>query len=678
MIDFNNAPEQRDEPLQPHVVAGDHIAMFQASLADHGLYPDQIVADGEVHRFETGKKGQKDGFYALHPGKISFGLIGDWRTDQEEKWCSVSEATLTPGQYQDLKEKREAIQQKVGEEKKLRQNKAQEEVNEIVKNAGFCPPDHSYLKAKRIKSHGFLFDGKSMIIPMFDGKETTSLQRISEDGKKMFYPGGKIKGCCFYIGTLQDGKPILMAEGVATGATLHEATGLPVAVAFNAGNLPAVARNLKDMCPNHEIIVCADDDWKTEHNPGVTKARAAAEIANGRMIKPEFGPNRKEGDTDFNDLAALEGAQAVVIQLAQVGKKLELPPLTKAKAQLLGRVLSRPKDKEFLLTCWGKGFLPKGVVGVLAATGGTGKTFFLMLMAAMAANGGTVGPLKAVKPLETLIICGEDDEDEVTRRMWDATGGKFPATLSSASVYGQVGPFMELDGNKPTRAAGFHWLEETIKGFPGLELLIFDPKSRFYGLDENNNDHATQWVQCLEYLGHKYDITIIFTAHTSDSNSGTISQQMNRGASALVDGCRWQSGMIRMTEETAAFFGIENREDYVEFGTPKNNYAANQSDSLFFKRTGTGSLVYVDLKTEGGLHEYVYKKIASNPEFRSRREYLKDASFCGEIKDEFPTFVKQVKNKPNEGLYGVFNSLIKAGRLSEQGGYNAMVLTAIK
>jgi len=43
------------------------------------------------------------------------------------------------------------------------------------------------------------------------------------------------------IGEPSASNKILMTEGYATGATLHELTGLPVVVAFHAGNLPVVA-----------------------------------------------------------------------------------------------------------------------------------------------------------------------------------------------------------------------------------------------------------------------------------------------------------------------------------------------------------------------------------------------------------------------------------------------------
>ncbi|MGL6080639.1 toprim domain-containing protein [Methyloversatilis discipulorum] len=70
--------------------------------------------------------------------------------------------------------------------------------------------------------------------------------------------------------------PLCVAEGLATAATIHEATGWPVAVAFDAGNLETVARELRALHADAMLIVCADDDHATKGNPGRTKAEAAA------------------------------------------------------------------------------------------------------------------------------------------------------------------------------------------------------------------------------------------------------------------------------------------------------------------------------------------------------------------------------------------------------------------
>ena len=67
-------------------------------------------------------------------------------------------------------------------------------------------------------------------------------------------------GCYFAIGDPKGAAVLCIAEGFATGATIHEATRYPVAVAFNARNLDEVARALRVELPDVTLIICADDD----------------------------------------------------------------------------------------------------------------------------------------------------------------------------------------------------------------------------------------------------------------------------------------------------------------------------------------------------------------------------------------------------------------------------------
>ncbi|MEO6929442.1 MAG: toprim domain-containing protein, partial [Casimicrobiaceae bacterium] len=112
---------------------------------------------------------------------------------------------------------------------------------------------------------------------------------------------------------------ICIAEGFATGASIHEATGHAVAVAFNAANLAPVAVALRDKLPDVRMIVCADDDYRTDGNPGMTKAREAALAVSGLLAIPDFGDNRPEGATDFNDCAQHAGIDAVKRAVANAG-----------------------------------------------------------------------------------------------------------------------------------------------------------------------------------------------------------------------------------------------------------------------------------------------------------------------------------------------------------------------
>ncbi len=102
-----------------------------------------------------------------------------------------------------------------------------------------------------------------------------------------------------------------IAEGFATGATIHQATGYPVAIAFNAGNLESVAKSLRQKLPDLPMIIGADDDTTIEGNPGITKANLAAHATSAKVAVPAFGKQRPEGVTDFNDMATLVGLEAV-------------------------------------------------------------------------------------------------------------------------------------------------------------------------------------------------------------------------------------------------------------------------------------------------------------------------------------------------------------------------------
>ena len=114
-----------------------------------------------------------------------------------------------------------------------------------------------------------------------------------------------MKGCYHAIGK-PSGK-LIVCEGFATGATIHEATGEAVAVAFNAGNLGAVAYALHKKYPELAIVIAADDDHKTDGNPGLTSAKSAALAVGGFVVAPQFPAGRPAKATDFNDLAALAG-----------------------------------------------------------------------------------------------------------------------------------------------------------------------------------------------------------------------------------------------------------------------------------------------------------------------------------------------------------------------------------
>lgn len=181
-----------------------------------------------------------------------------------------------------------------------------------------CSGSSDYLVRKAVAGYGVRFISKDLLIPMVreDGS-LCNVQRVSADGSKRFLAGGRVSGCFHMIGHPMSAAWILVAEGYATAATLHEATGRPVAVAFNEANLRHVATAMRQLYPAAKLLICADDDTETEiktgKNPGVASAEASARQARGSWCKPVGLP---AGKTDFNDLAAALGLEAVRSQIA--------------------------------------------------------------------------------------------------------------------------------------------------------------------------------------------------------------------------------------------------------------------------------------------------------------------------------------------------------------------------
>jgi len=103
----------------------------------------------------------------------------------------------------------------------------------------------------------------------------------------------------------------VVCEGYATGASIHEATGIAVAVSFNAGNLEAVALSIKTRYPEATVILAADDDHAKQLNVGLRKATEAALTVGGLLAIPYFNTDRNSEWTDFNDLHTHEGLEAV-------------------------------------------------------------------------------------------------------------------------------------------------------------------------------------------------------------------------------------------------------------------------------------------------------------------------------------------------------------------------------
>lgn len=313
-----------------------------------GLVVDHLET-GRLRRCKVDGDREKRGWYSLHELTLTggdcvlVGSFGIWRgAEANAQKVELKRSELSADQRAALKA-RIAADMKAAEARRRSESaqaalRAQAAWERCAKDG-----DAAYLQRKGVQGHGVRYSPKgAVVIPMLDTSgRVHGLQFIHAEKRhgrdKDFWPAGLAKqGHFFHVGPTPT-SVLLVAEGYATAASLYEASGWPVAVAFDAGNLLPVAQALAKRYKGVRILICADDDYLTEGNPGISKAQAAALAVGGEWLAPVFTKDR-EGQkvTDFNDLHAREGLHVVRAQvetkLRQLGW-LAVTPAASTRAQ---------------------------------------------------------------------------------------------------------------------------------------------------------------------------------------------------------------------------------------------------------------------------------------------------------------------------------------------------------
>ena len=154
---------------------------------------------------------------------------------------------------------RQSAQRAVDAERARRQHNTARYAQWLWTNATPADPSHPYLLRKQVPPYGLRQKDQQLLVPLISEGRLLNLQCIAPDGDKRFLKGGRVQGCHALLGTLGAGARLYLCEGWATGATLHAATGCPVACAMNAGNLLAAGRQLWQEYPDCELVVAGDD-----------------------------------------------------------------------------------------------------------------------------------------------------------------------------------------------------------------------------------------------------------------------------------------------------------------------------------------------------------------------------------------------------------------------------------
>lgn len=331
---------------------------IKSELGDSGF----DLWDGWSQQSESYKNSDARGVWrSIKPdGGVTIGTLfheakgSGWRGDKTYQRPSPEE----------IAERQRKAAERAAREQEATQRERQEAASKAAANLKAATPsqaDHPYLVRKQVapadtlreieasaaasilgyqpKSGGEPLTGRLLVVPVKQGDSISTLELIDGDGRKTALAGrGTKAGGYWATERLPEGEgqgaTLLIGEGVATVLSASEATGHPAIAALSSGNLPVVAKAMREHYPAAELVILADV-VKADGKPD-PHAIEAAQSASGKLAVPEFGADRAPGMTDFNDMAVTIGKDAVrrTIQSASAAGTLwpEPQPLTASHA----------------------------------------------------------------------------------------------------------------------------------------------------------------------------------------------------------------------------------------------------------------------------------------------------------------------------------------------------------
>ena len=505
---------------------------FKQAMRDAGLEPPDRIEPDKFMRFPSKGKGQSNNaaWCRLFP-EGDGGSYGDWSTDISDTWFAKKQ--YTPAERIAVDRQIAISRAQADQERKARYAAAALSALEIWKQTEHASEDHPYLKRKGIKPHGVKLSEGKLVIPIRIKGDICSLQFIAPDGDKRFLSGGQIAGGYFPIGKPND--IICITEGFATGASVYEATGYAVAVAFNCGNLDNVTKAMRDKFPNAKLIVCADDDHKSLNNPGHSAANLAAQNNGGMVAIPSFGDNRPDKATDFNDMHQHCGLEAVK---QAIERAIAIPPEKASppnKSAVSTHVASRKIDmvkastiKPEAITWLWNDWLARGKLFILAGAAGTGKTTLSLSFAATISKGGYFADGSKAEIGNVIIWSGEDDaSDTIIPRLMAAD-----ADLDRIQII--MGCVNDTDRDAFDPSSDISLLQDAVTTMGGVSLFLIDPIVTAVRGDMHKANDVRRGLQPLVDFAIKNDAAILGITHFSKGSKGASPQDRVIGSQAFA------------------------------------------------------------------------------------------------------------------------------------------------
>lgn len=215
--------------------------------------------------------------------------------------------------------------------------------------------------------------------------------------------------------------------------------------------------------------------------------------------------------------------------------------------------------------------LPLGILGILAAAGGVGKSMALLDLCVLVASGfcpkvpdGDRGAWLGAYRLRgdggrVLYLAGEETADELHRRLRRVVAARpeldrepyrqrIADRLWLAPLAGVPSPLVRVQNDQAEPRADLGEVARLLDTSPGFALVVVDTLARFIdGGVETDNNLATKALQHLETLTGGGRRTVLVAHHTGKAarRDGDASASAVRGVAAITDTARWVATLTR-------------------------------------------------------------------------------------------------------------------------------------
>jgi putative DNA primase/helicase len=359
----------------------------------------------------------------------------------------------------------------------------------------------------------------ALVVPIFRTDGTLSslqfitppdiAERLKAKGKpdKLNLPGASIQGW-HVVGELSPVGVIYICEGIGTAWACWQATGDAAVVCFGWGRVASVAAQLRELHPGARLVMV----------PDVGKEEDAAKVATDVSGLVAAMPDGWDKNSDVNDLGQRDGMDVVASLLEAATEPSKPPPMLKPVS--VGDVLTNPAPPPQFV--W-DGYLPRGVVSLLGAHGGTGKSTIALMLGVCAALG---RPLFGIDTMQskTLFVSLEDGAPIVRNRLAHLcrTWGIDPVQLDGRLqiVDGTENPeLFSAESRDAGETTPTYFELRKLVQTEGVGLVVVDNASDAYGGDEIQRRQVRAFIRKLVEIARLTNCAVLLLAHVDKTTS---------------------------------------------------------------------------------------------------------------------------------------------------------------